>query len=279
MSLATVNDGCQRIRLVAVASNPPTNQTTGLTVHSFALVESLSMTDDDVVSDVPENVWTRPGLSTRDRRFVTLACVCATAGALEPIHEQVYAALANGEISLDELQEFVLQFAVYCGWPKASQAELSVRLQAIRLAEERGEEMSVWPELPLDSLGPADNGERLKEGERCYRDVNLHAPPTADSPYFQAGILAFVFGHVWQRPKLGRRERRLITIACVGVSDAVMPIHAHVGSALESGDITAYEMREVIMQFSAYSGVERGRVLRQAADEALKRISAKREIR
>ena len=67
-------------------------------------------------------VWARPGLSRRDRRFVTLACVCA-ADAVASIDEQVYAALASGDITLEEMLEFVLHFAVYCGWPKGSQAE------------------------------------------------------------------------------------------------------------------------------------------------------------
>jgi hypothetical protein len=46
----------------------------------------------------------------------------------------------------------------------------------------------------------------------------------------------------------------VITVVCVGVSDAIGPIHSHVGWALESGDITPEEIDEVILQFSAYSG-------------------------
>ncbi len=89
--------------------------------------------------------------------------------------------------------------------------------------------------------------------------------------------MAFVFGHLWQRPGLGRRERRLITVASVGVSDALGPIYSHVGSALESKDLTRTEMDEVILQFSAYSGFPRGgRVLQRAADESWQRISAAR---
>lgn len=219
-----------------------------------------------------ESVWTRTGLSRRDRRFVTLTCVCASDSAAA-IDEQVYAALASGDLSLDELLEFVLHFAVYCGWPKGSAAELAVRVQAARLAAERGEEL-VYPTLPNASLGPTDHDERLTGGERCFVDVNLVPAPAPDSPYFHAGILAFVFGHVWQRPGLTRRERRLITVACVGVSDALYPIHSHVGSALGSGDLTPAEMDELILQFAAYSGFPKAQVLHQAATEAAARIAA-----
>ena len=52
------------------------------------------------------------------------------------------------------------------------------------------------------------------------------------------------------------------------MSDAIGPIHSHVGSALESGDITVDEMNEVILQFSAYSGFPKGEVLQQVATHA-----------
>lgn len=67
-------------------------------------------------------VWSRPGLSRRDRRLVTLACVGA-ADAPQPIEDHVYAALNSGDLSLEEMLEFVLHFAVYSGWPSASHVE------------------------------------------------------------------------------------------------------------------------------------------------------------
>jgi 4-carboxymuconolactone decarboxylase len=67
-------------------------------------------------------VWSRPGLSRRDRRLVTLACVAA-ADSPGPIDRHVYAALKSGDLDLEALLETVLQFAVYCGWPKASHLE------------------------------------------------------------------------------------------------------------------------------------------------------------
>ncbi|BBY90423.1 hypothetical protein MGALJ_00920 [Mycobacterium gallinarum] len=218
-------------------------------------------------------VWARPGLSRRDRRFVTLTCVCASE-SVGDMNDHAYAALASGDITYDELLEFVLHFAVYCGWPRGSEAEGAVRSQFARLAAERGENVPSRSDLPLESLGPTDHGRRLDEGEKCFVDVNLLPAPPRDSPYFQAGILAFVFGHLWQRPNLGRRERRLITVAAVGVSEALGPIYSHVGSALESGDISRSEMDEVILQFSAYAGFPKGRVLQKAASDSWQRISA-----
>ncbi len=221
------------------------------------------------------HVWTRPGLTRRERRFVTLSCVC---GKTEPdeVNAHMYAALASGDISREELGEYVLHFAVYCGWPKASQAEAGYRIAAMRVAQERGEELTPWPELPIDTLGPSDPEERLAKGEECFLDINLVPAPARDSPYFQAGIINYVFGHMWQRPKLGRVERRLATIPCVGISRAVMPMHSHVGSALGSGDLSKDQMDEVILQYAAYEGAERGEQLQAIAEEEWTRIQAER---
>ena len=216
-------------------------------------------------------VWSRDGLSRRDRRWVTLACV-AGADSIGPINAHVYAALNSGDITIAEMLEFVLHFAVYCGWPKGSAVEGVIRQQWARIQEERGEAPAPLPPLTIDSLGPGDPEERVRGGEEAFRDINLIGAPQPDTPYTQAGILNFVFGHVWLRPGLSRRDRRLITLACVGIDDSVMPIRSHVGSALQSGDISLGEMREVALQFSAYYGFAKGEFLSQVAEETWDRL-------
>lgn len=209
-------------------------------------------------------IWSRPGLSVRDRRIVTIACVAgAVDGPATDAH--VYASLASGDLTLAELNEVTLHFAVYCGWPKASHLEISVRAQWQRLHEERGEPVPAPPHLGADDLGTTDPAERVAEGARCFEAVNLQPAPPPDSPYFHAGILNYVFGHVWRRPGLGRRDRRLVTIACVGMSDAPGPIWSHVTSALASGDLSYEEMEELIVHFGAYAGTSRARALLDVA--------------
>ncbi len=75
-------------------------------------------------------VWSRPGLDRRSRRWITLACVTA-AGAPTAMRTYAKAALDSGEITMAELREFVLQFAVFQGFPKAVEFELMLnRLEA-----------------------------------------------------------------------------------------------------------------------------------------------------
>jgi 4-carboxymuconolactone decarboxylase len=212
-------------------------------------------------------VWSRPGLSRRDRRWITLACVAA-ADAPEPIESHAYAALNSGDIGLDELLEMVLHFAVYCGWPKASHLEMAVSQQWARIQQERSLEVQPRPFLPNDTLGANDWGERLERGVQEFVDVNLTPAPPPDTPYRHAGILNFVFGHVWQRPGLSRRDRRLITVPCVALDDSPTPLKSHVTSALHSGDLTKEEMDELVLQFSAYYGFAKGEALGEAVEIA-----------
>lgn len=65
------------------------------------------------------DIWNRPGLSSRDRRLLTLA-VLADAGRADiaPIH--VGAALRSGDLTPEELEEVVVHLAFYAGWPRTA---------------------------------------------------------------------------------------------------------------------------------------------------------------
>ncbi len=91
--------------------------------------------DKGVVDAVFAELWDRPLLSRRDRRFITLACVAAAA-VDEPVQQHVYAALASGDISREEFCEVVLHFAYYAGWPRASALEMAYYRAVARLDAE-----------------------------------------------------------------------------------------------------------------------------------------------
>lgn len=242
-------------------------------VMTVEVPESLSAPEQDELEHRFGQVWAREALGRRERRLVTFACV-AFAVTPEPISEQAYAALKSGDFTIDEMLEVVLHFAVYCGWPKASNFEMYVRQAWARVQEERGEDPQPIPLRPNndDELGSSNWEERVERGAKEFRDVNLVPAPPRDSPYQHAGILNFVFGHVWQRPGLGRRDRRFLTVACVGVCEAPLPIASHVGSALTSGDISKTEMDELILQFRAYDTDRRADALEAAAASTLNKL-------
>lgn len=229
--------------------------------------ERATLLDAAAFDHLYGEVWSRPGLSIRERRLISLVCVAWDVD-LAALDAHIYGALQSGDLSVDQLGEFVLHFAVYCGWPKASQAEVAVRTQWQRVQEERGEPGG-WERAPLSlaDLGVADPAARIAAGVTAFEEINLVPAPSPDSPYFYAGILNFVFGHLWLRPGLTRRERRLITIPCVGVEQAPNPIWSHVTSALGSGDIAYAEMEEIILHFAAYTDPTRAGALSAIATQ------------
>ncbi|HVW17997.1 MAG TPA: carboxymuconolactone decarboxylase family protein [Solirubrobacteraceae bacterium] len=71
-------------------------------------------------------VWARPGLERRDRSIANLAMLTAL-GRSHELAVHVRGALRNG-CTVQEIQEVLLQAAVYCGVPAA--------MEAFRVAEE-----------------------------------------------------------------------------------------------------------------------------------------------
>ena len=207
-----------------------------------------------------------PTLSPRDRRFVGLVCSSWAVDEVA-INEQIHAALSSGDLSIEEVNEFTLHFAVYCGWPKASAVEMAARTQWNLLHAERGEAPPTFATLDLEDLGPADPSQRISDGTKAFVDINLVDAPPSDSPYFFAGILNYVFGHVWLRPGLVRRDRRIITVACVGVAESPVPIWSHVTSALGSGDLTLKEMHDLIDHFRECTDERRAAQLLNIAEQ------------
>ena len=207
-------------------------------------------------------IWSRPGLSRRDRRFVTLACV-AGAEVEAQLGDHVRAALRSGDISITEMREAVLQFAVYAVWPKASRFGGVVEEQW----RDIGDDATPAPE-PLPGYGPV-------AAEEAFRTLNCDAyVPDQDNPFTGAGVLDFVYGELWQRPGLGVRERRLITVTCAAVQGASLPIISHVYAALKSRDISFAEMDELALHFAAHHGWPKASQLGGVIAEQQQRVLA-----
>jgi 4-carboxymuconolactone decarboxylase len=85
-------------------------------------------------------IWTRPGLSMRDKRIMTLTVVTAL-GNSDLAEIQANAALANGEITEDELKEMAIFLTHYLGFPLGSKLDgvISTVIKKRRKAAERGE--------------------------------------------------------------------------------------------------------------------------------------------
>lgn len=204
-------------------------------------------------------------LTPRERLLVTLAA----AAAAEPLDERLEAAaldaVASGELTVAELGEAVLHVAVYAGWPRASHLELVLGQQWARVHADRGEEPPALPELPPD--GHTTGAERRAAGLTRFEEVNGFPSPPCDTPYRQA-VVEWVFGDLWWRPGLTRRDRRLLSIACVALGGAPFPLAIHVGSAMSSGDVSGSAMNEVSAILTPYCTRPRADALAAAVAQA-----------
>jgi 4-carboxymuconolactone decarboxylase len=83
-------------------------------------------------------IWSRPGLSVRDRRLLVIGATAAL-GRADLIQIQVEGALANDELSAEELREAVLHLQYYVGWGNGTQVNNGVEaaLRAHEMKEKK----------------------------------------------------------------------------------------------------------------------------------------------
>lgn len=83
----------------------------------------LTITVENLFGDV----WSREGLSVRDRRLITLT-VLVLLGKEGSIELHLRQALARGELTKKEVEELMIHLAHYAGWP-VGQAGFDVALK------------------------------------------------------------------------------------------------------------------------------------------------------
>ena len=69
------------------------------------------------------DIWSRPGLTLRDRRLLLIGALSAQ-GLDDVLDIQVQAALGNEELTPDELREIGLFLPHYVGWPLGTKANM-----------------------------------------------------------------------------------------------------------------------------------------------------------
>lgn len=83
--------------------------------------DHFAVTADHLFADI----WSRPGLSIRDRRLLLLGAL--TAQGLTDIAEiQINAALQNEELDEQQLREIALFLCHYVGWPVGSKLDATI---------------------------------------------------------------------------------------------------------------------------------------------------------
>jgi 4-carboxymuconolactone decarboxylase len=74
---------------------------------------------NQTIDQLFSEVWSKPALSIRDRRLVTLGAVAAL-GESEMFEIQLRAALTKGEFTRQQVEDLVLFLPAYVGYPRTS---------------------------------------------------------------------------------------------------------------------------------------------------------------
>jgi 4-carboxymuconolactone decarboxylase len=219
---------------------------------SPAPTSTSAYVDAGVIGFVFGEMWRRGVLTGRDRRWITLACV-GLADAAVPMETHTYAALRRGEVTVDEIDEFLLFFATQAGWPKGSALFLHILGAMAKVAEEDGQAMTSPEFVPW--ADPVADDERRARGVAAFEAVHGSAPPPPTTAFAGRADLDYLYGEIWTRDEhLTRRDRRLIAIVCAAAVGIDAETTAQLEAALRSGDLAFAELQEAVVHIAVYLG-------------------------
>ena len=102
---------------------------------------------------------------------------------------------------------------------------------------------------------------RQADARAEYERIMTTPSPDPMGAYIESGVIGFVFGEMWRRGVLTARDRRFITLSCVGAAGAITPIETHVWAALNSGDLTYAEFDEFVLHVGTQLGWPKASVM------------------
>ena len=177
-------------------------------------------------------IWERPQLSKRDRSMITIAVLQAQ--SRDELRGHIERGLENG-LTAEQISEIILHTTFYAGWPTGATAS--------RIAAEVFE----------------------KKGLKLAKAAEYHAAPKPEKRAYSTGAYAAVprlgelrdallYGDVWERPQLSKRDRSLITCVVAQALGATNELRGHINRALDQNKVTPQELSEAILHTAFYAG-------------------------
>ncbi|WP_321836842.1 carboxymuconolactone decarboxylase family protein [Pseudomonas kulmbachensis] len=193
-------------------------------------------TEDDVLG----KLWSRSGLSRRDRSVVTLAAVITRSQASE-LGSQLDLALNHG-VAAGEISEIITHLAFYAGWGNAIAAVLPAK-EAFTRHQIDGASLPQVDDVLL----------ALDEQAEAQRATFVENTFGTTFPGVVANTTDYLFRNLWLRPALAPRDRSLITVGALVTAGQVAQIPYHLNRAMDNG-LTQEQASEVLTQLAFYAG-------------------------
>ncbi len=99
---------------------------------------------------------------------------------------------------------------------------------------------------------------------------------TAFNAEFQELITRYAWDEIWNRPGLTHEVRRMLVIAMMVALGRWEEFRLHVRAALQSGDLTQDDLKEVLLQATIYCGVPAANTAFKEAREVIAELAAKK---
>lgn len=198
----------------------------------------VTYTQDRIV----EELWSRPGLSRRDRAIVTVATLVSRNAQLAYPH-YLEKALDSG-LTAPELSELMTHLAFYAGWPNAFGAMSTLSAIFARRGVTADQLPGASPALiPLDEAVP----------DEAIRQAFIAETVTPVSPSLRHFTDDLLYHEVWRRPDLAPRDRGLATLSVLAASGQSDFLPLYFRRARAQG-LTVEQFGEALSHIAFYGG-------------------------
>jgi 3-oxoadipate enol-lactonase/4-carboxymuconolactone decarboxylase len=124
--------------------------------------------------------------------------------------------------------------------------------------------------------------DRLRAGMSVRRSVlgDAHvdraiASTTPLTAEFQSLITRYAWGEIWSRPGLDVRTRRILVIGTLVSLNQWEELAMHVRAALSSGELSASDVKEILLQQAIYCGVPAANAAFRVVGEVVASLTAR----
>ena len=96
---------------------------------------------------------------------------------------------------------------------------------------------------------------------------------TAFTADFQELLTRFAWDEIWNRPGLDHPTRRMLVLAMTAAMGRWEEFRLHTRAALQSGDLTQGQLKEVLLQAAVYCGVPTANTAFKEAREVIAELA------
>lgn len=191
---------------------------------------------------IVEELWHRPGLSSRDRAITTVATLIARNA--QNAYPYYFNKALDSDVTPAELSELITHTAFYAGWPNAFAAAGALK----GIFDERGVAVEDLPAVE-EALLPTEVAVPDDALRAAY--IAAHVAPVSEAlQHFTNDLL---YANLWHRSALAPRDRALATVAILAAlgQSAFFPVY--LTRALTQG-VTRTEVGEMLAHTAFYAG-------------------------